>query len=155
MKYCTHCGYQLPDDAAFCSNCGCATVTDNTQNAQTTAQTAQPYAQNPQQQYGQPYTQNGQPYTQNTQPPAPPMYAPYPQTHTPTSMQTAAKILMIIGCVLSGFAYLIPLCWTIPMTVHYCRAVKEGRYVGVGFKVCSLLFVSTIAGILMLVDGNN
>ena len=66
-------------------------------------------------------------------------------------MKTAAKVFMILRCVISGFA-LIPLCWTVPMTVHYCRAVREHRRVGVGFKVCSLLFVSLIAGILMLCD---
>ncbi len=24
MKYCSHCGQQLDDDAAFCAKCGCA-----------------------------------------------------------------------------------------------------------------------------------
>ena len=67
-----------------------------------------------------------------------------------STLTTVAKVFMIIGCVLSAFYFLIPLCWTIPMTVHYCNAVSAKNPVGVGFKVCSLLFVSTIAGILML-----
>lgn len=58
---------------------------------------------------------------------------------------------MLISCIVSAIA-LIPLVWTIPMTVHYWRKVGNNESVGVGFKVCSLLFVNTIAGILMLCD---
>ena len=69
-----------------------------------------------------------------------------------TTLQTVAKIFMIISTVLMGFA-IIPLAWCIPMTVIYCRKIKNGEPVGLGFKICSLLFVSLIAGILMLIDG--
>ena len=70
-------------------------------------------------------------------------------------MKTAAKIFLIITCVvlgLSAFASvfsLIPLLWAIPMTVHY---FKNDGDVGTGFKVCTLLFANLIAGILMLCD---
>ena len=66
-------------------------------------------------------------------------------------MKTAAKIFMVLGIIATA-ASLIPLCWTIPMTVHYFHACRDNRPVGVGFKVCSLLFVSLIGGILMLCD---
>lgn len=78
------------------------------------------------------------------------------------SFVKAAKILMFIAI---GFTVLnvainstaslvylsglIALVWQIPMTVHYC---KQNGKVGTGFKVCTLLFVSLIAGILMLCD---
>lgn len=83
----------------------------------------------------------------NQQPPA--------RTQTSSTLRLIAKIFMIIGCVLSGFYFLFPLCWTIPMTIHYCNAVKYNQPVNVGFKVCSLIFVSTVAGILMLCDTEN
>ncbi len=67
-------------------------------------------------------------------------------------MQTAAKIFMILACIATGWL-LIPLCWTIPMTVHYFHCVRDGRPAGTGFKICVLLFVNLIAGILMLCDG--
>lgn len=70
-----------------------------------------------------------------------------------TGLQTAAKVLMIISTVFMGF-WLIPLAWCIPMTVSYCNKLKSGEPVSTGFKVCSLLFVSLIAGILMLCDDN-
>ncbi len=72
----------------------------------------------------------------------------------PSGMQIAAKVLMILGCVAMG-AFLIPLAWCIPMTVSYCKKIERGEPVSVGFKICSLLFVSMIAGILMLCDSEN
>lgn len=68
-----------------------------------------------------------------------------------STLKLVAKIFMIIGCLATAWA-LIPLCWTIPMTIHYFRATNEHRPIGTGFKVCSLLFVNLIAGIIMLLD---
>lgn len=41
------------------------------------------------------------------------------------------------------------------MTVSYWHAVEENRPVSTGFKVCTLIFVNIIAGILMLCDNKN
>ena len=71
-----------------------------------------------------------------------------------STLQIIVKIFMVLGCIATGW-WLIPLIWTIPMTVHYFRATKEGRPVGVGFKICTLLFVSLIGGILMFFDNGN
>lgn len=71
-----------------------------------------------------------------------------------SGMVTAAKILMILGTIFQGI-YIIPLAWCIPMTVSYFKKVKNGIPVSTGFKVCSLLFVSLVGGILMLCDKEN
>lgn len=68
-------------------------------------------------------------------------------------IRTVAKIFMILGCIAMAFT-LIPLCWTIPMTVSYWNKTRDHRPVTTGFKVCCLLFVSLVAGILMLCDSN-
>ena len=68
-------------------------------------------------------------------------------------IRTAAKIFMILGCVLMGM-WLIPLCWTLPMTLSYCGKIKTHRHVSTGFKICCLLFVSLVGGVLMLCDDN-
>ena len=68
-------------------------------------------------------------------------------------MKTAAKIFMILGTIISGFA-IIPLLWCVPMTVSYCKKVKRNQHVGLGFKICSLLFVSFLGGIFMLLAGD-
>lgn len=84
-----------------------------------------------------------------------PYQAPAPQdtqqTKTPSTLATVAYVFMIIYMVLSGF-FLIPLAWTLPMTLTFKNKIDKGLPVGVGFKVCTLLFVSMIAGILMLCD---
>ncbi len=64
---------------------------------------------------------------------------------------TAAKVFMVIGTIIMGL-YIIPLAWCIPMTVSYFKKVKNNLPISTGFKVCSLLFVSMIGGILMLCD---
>ena len=69
-----------------------------------------------------------------------------------TDYKKLAKIFMIIGTVLSAAGYLIPLAWTIPMTVIYCKRIKEGKPISMGFKICSLLFVSLLGGIFMILD---
>ncbi len=65
-------------------------------------------------------------------------------------MTLLIKIFMIIGCVCSGFGLLLPLAWTIPMTVVVCRRLDNHEPIGTGLKVCTLIFCSLIAGILLL-----
>lgn len=78
------------------------------------------------------------------------------QTQTQSSgLKTAAKVFMVLGCIINAFFYLIPLCWCIPMTVHYFNSVNNHKPVGTGFKVCSLLFVSFLGGIFMLCDSTD
>lgn len=72
-----------------------------------------------------------------------------------SGLQTAVKVFMILGCISMAWFFLIPLAWCIPMTVHYFNCIRDGKEISVGFKVCSLLFVSLIGGILMLCDKND
>lgn len=60
-----------------------------------------------------------------------------------------AFIFMILGTIAMGFA-LFPLIWCIPMTIYLNNGLKNGEPIGIGFKVCTLLFVSLVAGILLL-----
>ncbi len=72
---------------------------------------------------------------------------------TESGATVAAKVFMVLGTIVMGlFGYLIPLAWCIPMTVSYFKKVKNNLPISNGFKVCSLLFVSMIGGILMLCD---
>ena len=70
-----------------------------------------------------------------------------------SGLRTVAKIFMIIGAVMTSiYGFGIPLAWCIPMTIVYFGKLKRGEAIGTGFKVCCLLFVSTVGGILMLCD---
>ena len=64
-------------------------------------------------------------------------------------LAVAAKIFLILGCIAQGWL-LIPLAWCLPITISACNQMKRGEPVGTGLKVCALLFVNLIGGILLL-----
>lgn len=72
------------------------------------------------------------------------------QKNGSSTLRTIAKVFMIIACVINAIPWLIPLAWCIPMTVHLSNAEKNREKISVGFKICTLIFVSLIAGILLL-----
>ncbi|MCD8195271.1 MAG: zinc ribbon domain-containing protein [Coprobacillus sp.] len=69
--------------------------------------------------------------------------------HKRTGLELAIEIFMVLGCVVVGFS-ILGLLWAVPMTVHVFRQIKDGKRIGVGFKVCALIFVSIVGGILLL-----
>ena len=48
--------------------------------------------------------------------------------------------------------FFLPLFWQIPMAVYYRLKTKEGNNVGVGFGICTLIFVNLIGGICILTE---
>ena len=52
--------------------------------------------------------------------------------------------------IVSGLISLIPLAWVLPMRKKILKAMNEGTTLTTGFKICTLLFVNFIAGILLL-----
>ena len=67
-------------------------------------------------------------------------------------LKIAIKVFFIIACICSIYSFFIPLAWCLPMTISYWKKVERGESISTSFKVCSLLFVSLIAGILMFCD---
>lgn len=70
------------------------------------------------------------------------------------TMKTLIKVFMVLGCIACG-GLCLPLVWCIPMTVKTFRSLDAGKPLSTGFKVCSLIFVSIVAGILMLCMDDN
>ncbi len=69
-----------------------------------------------------------------------------------TGLDTAIKVFLLLGTVVMGLTfYAIPLAWCIPMTVTALEKMKRREPISLGFKICTLFFVSLIGGILMLV----
>lgn len=66
-------------------------------------------------------------------------------------MKTLIKVFTILGIVSQAFA-IIPLIWCIPMYKKVDKYLKGEETLSTGFKICVLLFVNLIAGILLLVD---
>lgn len=72
------------------------------------------------------------------------------------ALLTVAKVFIIIGCVLTSlYGFIIPLAWCLPMTLKLCKKINNGENISTGFKVCTLLFVSAVGGILLLCDSQN
>lgn len=70
------------------------------------------------------------------------------------TMVTVIKVFLILGCIAEGWL-LIPLAWCIPMTVKIFNCLKTGTPISTGMKVCTLLFVSLVAGICLLYMDDN
>ncbi len=70
--------------------------------------------------------------------------------HPQAGLITAIKIFLVIACVFSTAGLFIPLCWRLPMTIVAFKKMDQRQPLGLAFKICTLLFVGFIPGILML-----
>ncbi len=64
-------------------------------------------------------------------------------------LAVASKVFLILACVAQG-VFLLPLAWCLPITISICNKMKYNQPIGTGLKVCALIFVSLVAGILLL-----
>ena len=65
-------------------------------------------------------------------------------------LREAAYVLGLIVTIASGLA-IIPLCWTLPMTLYLKRKMDAKEKTGIAFDICYFIFVSRISGVLLLV----
>lgn len=112
------------------------------------AQAQQPYDyQQAQQPYGYQQPAYQQAYQQPVAPAAPvPLY---PMTDTDRNLRLVAFIFCILSLVGSCWL-IIPLAWMIPMSVISWGIYKGTKANTVAFDVCTLIFCSLVAGILLL-----
>ena len=116
------------------------------------AQPQQPYgASQAQQPYQASYEQPAVSYQQvYAQPVAPAVPATlYPMTDTDRNLRLVAFIFCILSLVGSCWL-IIPLAWMIPMSVISWGIYKGTKANTVAFGVCTLIFCSLVAGILLL-----
>ena len=107
----------------------------------------QPYQQPYQATYEQPQPAYQQVYAQPVAPAAP--AALYPMTDTDRNLRLVAFIFCILSLVGSCWL-IIPLAWMIPMSVISWGIEKGTKANTVAFDVCTLIFCSLVAGILLL-----
>ena len=107
----------------------------------------QPYQQPCQATYEQPQPAYQQVYAQPVAPAAP--TALYPMTDTDRNLRLVAFIFCILSLVGSCWL-IIPLAWMIPMSVISWGIYKGTKANTVAFGVCTLIFCSLVAGILLL-----
>ena len=73
------------------------------------------------------------------------------QNVKPSGLKGAIKFFMILSTIVMGL-WIIPLLWCIPMVSKYSESIRNNEPVGTSFKICTLLFVNIIPGILMFID---
>ena len=139
---CSCCGNEVRENERYCNNCG-----QNNEGyvERKTIETVEIYKQPANNVYSQPQPS----YQQVNTFQQPTEHVSKPESGT----TTAVKVFMIIGAIFMALStYFIGLAWCIPMCIYYFNKVKNGGIIGTGFKVCSMLFVSMIGGILMFCD---
>ena len=146
-----------PDPAQAFDNAQCQGQAAQSHDVDQTAQQAydpyqgqaqqQPYQQPYQATYEQPQPAYQQVYAQPVAPAAP--AALYPMTDTDRNLRLVAFIFCILSLVGSCWL-IIPLAWMIPMSVISWGIYKGTKANTVAFGVCTLIFCSLVAGILLL-----
>lgn len=142
MAFCKHCGNQLPDDAAFCSNCG--TPVDN---AQQTGQ--QDVQQNAQQTGQQNVQQNAQQADQQTAQQAPQQPVQPEVMNSDGTVLPSDKGLAWLAYIPWAPVFLVPL--FVRKTSEYCKFhVKQGATlwaVGIAYEIVKAIFLAIINAI--------
>ena len=69
---------------------------------------------------------------------------------TNSAIDRVIKAFMLISTILFGLA-LVPLLWMVPMTIRVFKKTDSKETYGTALSVCSLFFVSFIAGLCMIV----
>ena len=121
--YCHHCGKEVENGNKFCPYCGA--LQDR-------------YSEDDY--YGEREANLEKPKT----------VKPEVSSEAQTGLDLAVKIFMVLSCVAFGFA-VIPLIWMVPMTIHTFHKADNNEEYGIGFSICSLIFVDLVAGILMII----
>lgn len=110
----------------------------------------QPYGYQDPYQAQRPYGYQQPTYQQAYQQPVVPMQtAVYPMTETDRNLRLVAFIFCILSLVSSCWL-ILPLAWMIPMCVISWGIYKGTKANTVAFDVCTLIFCSLVAGILLL-----
>lgn len=177
MKYCRNCGNQIADGENFCRNCG-AKQDESFDNAFGGSQSnSSPYYEDVQPIQisktmqiiikilliiaiatvlidagkflieGLSISQNGglQAYIDQMILEDPSMAEVFEQIDI-TQFEKVLETIVIVGAIFA----LIPLLWVLPMGKKILKAMKEGTTLTTGFKVCTLIFVNVILGIILL-----
>ena len=137
VKYCPNCGAVMNDNEYYCSHCG----------------SGGGYGSDGGYSSDGGYGSGGYGQSGSYSP-----YGGYPSSAAPRSgdstMSTFIKVFLIIGCIIEGWT-LAALAWCIPMTISIFHSLRDRRPVSLAMKICTLLFVSRIAGILLLCMSEN
>ena len=167
MKYCSKCGWEMQDEEKFCRNCGTessvtptATYYDDTppktlnKTMQTIIKILLVVAIISVIWNAGECLLNAFAVSAGGLDAARDLFADSPETvdallELTGDADALIEILKIVFIACGVFA-LIPLCWVLPMRKKILKAMKEGTTLSAGFKICTLLFVNFLTGLLLL-----
>ena len=142
MKYCMRCDAHLPEEAVVCAKCG--------------------YPVNPMYAY---FNESSKPPSKVSKLRIAALVLISITTASVALFAAMLWVLTLIGTLLGGgdsegffsvlmfdFVFSVPLAWMLPMLVVYCKRLKSRVPIGMGFKICTLIFFNIIAGVLLLCD---
>ena len=134
MPYCPYCGSEVPSESKFCPSCGKNLGELN--NSEESTSNFDNDSSSSKSRFSNSYSTNKD------------------SSSGKSDLKMVAFVLCVITCVVYAVTIvgLFGLIWCLPMTLKINKANKENEPLSTGFKVCVLLFVNTLAGVLLLVD---
>lgn len=124
MRFCTQCGAQVKEGEFYCSYCGTKIESPQSESQENNNQPKEIFANIP--------NYENRKLRKNS------------------SIDILIKVFLIISCLYLSL-FFVPLFWCIPLTVVVWKKLNNNEYIGTGTKICILLFVSMLSGILLLV----
>jgi len=139
IKYCSHCGSQLKEGADFCVNCGCRATPEPSNQAKSVNK-------------DKILTMIAQVFMVMTCAEVGIIALVFIGLANLVGMVSvySAEFFFVIFFITLAFVSLVPLAWCIPMTVYLFKSAKENKPVSMTYKICTLIFVNIVAGILLL-----
>ena len=138
-KCCTKCGSEMPGNFAVCTNCGNHFHQDKKTCPSCDAEMPSkfPICTN----CGYSFKSEKQLFVFNN------------SVTDPSPLQIISLALMIIISLILAFCFFfIPLLWCLPMTIYYANNIRKQKSTHIAFKICTIIFVGIIPGIVMLFD---
>lgn len=125
--YCKDCGNELSEGAKFCGKCGAQVDAGNVYRVSLEVAPTSPTYVTPEE------------------------GAIYPMTNTDKNLRLAAFVINVVSCVVWGML-IIPLAWTIPMTVRSWNIYKGKKPNTLAFGILTLVFLDLVSGVLLLIS---
>ncbi len=151
MKYCQHCGAELHDEAVVCLHCGCKVSNQHqSSNVNNTLGTIAKVLMI--------LTSVSCALIAFLFLVLAVAFYVAGEIPSPSDIEELSELiglLMSVGLGWTAFFCALPLAWCIPMTVSVHKKLNNKEPIGTALKVCTLIFVNQISGILLLCMDNS
>lgn len=139
LKNCSKCGSTMPSNFSVCTNCGNHFHQDKKTCPSCEAKMPSKFSI---------CTNCGYSFKSDKK-----LFETDNSVNNPSPLQIISLSLMIIASITLSLCLLfIPLLWCIPMIIYYANNIRKQKTTHIAFKICTIIFVGIIPGIIMLFD---